>query len=463
LNGRKGNLQNTKEGLQTVIDELKTTVSTSKALALSIGSIVATEEANLRLTTATNDLASITDRLKKLDAAVLKETFFMNSGADKVKGQKNIDRFNLEKDTLTILKGKAETAIEDINTSKTQAKEAKDIAALLGKGTMDAMDTVKTRAGAAIESLQGLYDNASSTLATQDERLKTLNASITSLNKKDTLTERQQKSLNDYITELGVLQIEQGSSSQKTAALLVSLDNAKAALAEAKFFIDNDGKSEEDLYKEAQEAKAAAEEAARKRKEENERLKNLQKEMAAAAAAAAEEEKRKKEEEARQAEVDRQRVLAEQAALNALGLGERVKAIEERIAAGGLSKFEEYTLGEDLKKFKQQKKAFDDEKKAKEKALAEQEAKAKREAAEAEAARQKAEAEAAKAKAAAEAQAKVKAELEAAEKAAADLKKREEEKAAAAAELASKVEELKKVKQFIKESTDADEKAYFME
>jgi hypothetical protein len=87
LNGRKGDLQNTEGQLQSIIGDLKTTVSTSKALALSIGSIVATEEANLRLSTATNDLTTITERLKKLDAAVLKETFFMNSGADKVKGQ----------------------------------------------------------------------------------------------------------------------------------------------------------------------------------------------------------------------------------------------------------------------------------------------------------------------------------------------------------------------------------------
>jgi hypothetical protein len=110
---------------------------------------------------------------------------------------------------------------------------------------MATMETVIARAGDMKDSLQGFYDSAASTLATQNERLETLNASITSLNKKDTLTDRQQKSLSDYITELGILQIEQGSSSQKTAALLVSLDNAKAALSEAIFFVDNDGKSEE--------------------------------------------------------------------------------------------------------------------------------------------------------------------------------------------------------------------------
>jgi len=50
--------------------------------------------------------------------------------------------------------------------------------------------------------------------------------------------------------------------------------------------------------------------------------------------------------------------------LNALGLGARIEAIQEKLLDDTLSNFERFTLDEDLIKFQRQKKAFDDEKKA---------------------------------------------------------------------------------------------------
>jgi hypothetical protein len=57
-------------------------------------------------------------------------------------------------------------------------------------------------------------------------------------------------------------------------------------------------------------------------------------------------------------------VAAEQAALNALGLGARIEAIQEKLLDDTLSNFERFSLDEDLIKFQRHKKAFDDEQKA---------------------------------------------------------------------------------------------------
>lgn len=70
--------------------------------------------------------------------------------------------------------------------------------------------------------------------------------------------------------------------------------------------------------------------------------------MQAEAKAKAEEEARAKAAAEEKAKVEAQRKAAEQAALNSLGLGDKIKAYEAKIAEGGLSNSEEYSIQQAL-------------------------------------------------------------------------------------------------------------------
>jgi len=96
--------------------------------------------------------------------------------------------------------------------------------------------------------------------------------------------------------------------------------NAEAALRTAAESLANVGKSQEQLYMEAQEKQKAAELAAIERAKEAERIKNLQREMERAAAAKKEAEARAKKEAEEKAILAAARKEAEQAALNNAGM-----------------------------------------------------------------------------------------------------------------------------------------------
>jgi hypothetical protein len=118
--------------------------------------------------------------------------------------------------------------------------------------------------------------------------------------------------------------------------------NADQALLTATESLANVGKSQEDLYAEAQVKQQAAEAAALLRAEEVERQKNLQSAMEAAALAKKEEEERKRSEAIEKAALDEARRAAEQAALSNADIGAQIASYEALIADESTSASDRY-------------------------------------------------------------------------------------------------------------------------
>lgn len=131
---------------------------------------------------------------------------------------------------------------------------------------------------------------------------------------------------------LDKLTIRAGAANQFVEKLQKVVANAQAALSTAQESIANQGKSQEQLYMEAQAKQVAAEAAALERKAEAERQKNLQKEMEAAARAKKDAEARAKKAAEEQAKLDEARKAAEQAALNKKGVGKQLDFYLQQLA-----------------------------------------------------------------------------------------------------------------------------------
>jgi len=118
--------------------------------------------------------------------------------------------------------------------------------------------------------------------------------------------------------------------------------NADQALLTADESIANAGKSQEELYAEAQAKQAEAEAAALLRAEEAERQKNLQAEMEAAARKKKEEEERKRREAEEKAALDAARKEAEQAALQNADIGSKITYYQDLLADEATSAADAY-------------------------------------------------------------------------------------------------------------------------
>lgn len=142
--------------------------------------------------------------------------------------------------------------------------------------------------------------------------------------------------MDKYQVDLQKTQIKLFSANDKHLGISSALNTIENALVSANEFIANKGKSQADLYAEAQEKKKKAEEAKAAREAKAKEQANLKKAMEEAAAAEAAEAERKKREAEEKAKVEAARKAAEQAKLNALGLEGKIEEYG-RLLAGELS------------------------------------------------------------------------------------------------------------------------------
>jgi len=310
---------------------------------------------------------------------------------------------------------------------------ALDISNDLALGTSDAYQRVllsaADAAANATEDLTTATGKRDTIQGTIDEKTATIEfMTATEIDTSTTQGAKDAEKLENLAVELEALNDKLLAATSTVDQISKVVANANQALLTAQESIANAGKSQEELYAEAQAKQAEAEAAAVLRAEEAERQKNLQAEMEAAARAKKEEEERKRKEAEEKALLEEQRRAAEQAALQNADIGSKIIYYQDLIADETTSAADKYDYENLLETLlvKQLEIEAEAQRLEEEKIAKELEIKA-----------QKAADEAAKLKAEADAEAaRVKAEAEAA--AAAELKRQAEAAAAEEERLAQK-------------------------
>lgn len=300
--GRVPQLEADRDALAPIIEALTAEQTSADATALTIESTINDEEAKIALDDATATLAELDARDTELQGYIKKAKVYLQLG-DQTQAD-SIKRFEAELGENDELRKQAQTAIDDVNKAKEQNAVASGIAADLAKGDDDSIQKVIDAAVPALEGFDAdfkvakeAFDSLNATKTALDKKIATLSSK--DLDASTTKGARDIANLEAWTKEVVTLQIKVRAAETKMKQVQKAIATVKESLAKANEAKANKGRSQEELYKEAQEKKRIAEEAAAARAAEQERLKNLQKEMERAAREAAEEERRKKAEAAK--------------------------------------------------------------------------------------------------------------------------------------------------------------------